>query len=285
MKQVSALALCLVLCGAPHALASPVVGTSANTLPQGEFMIDLWSTWQSYDREYADNLHGDGNPGWEDLPGDITYTSASFVPRLLYGVTDWLTLRVSLPLEDRFRDFPDAEGQATSTGLGDVIVDPKILLYAPESGATKVSLLAGVRFPTGDTTSDVPLSDGSTDFGVGFAWTQKMGDVTGHVCSFYWVNGESEDGIDVRNQSTTTLTIEDPLNADWSLLWEARAWLGEDATKFYRIAACPGVSWNASQRLNVGFSGVISVAAKGCPLITRYDSSWSPYLRAYYRFY
>lgn len=285
MRRVLAVAFCLVLPCGRAALASPVVGTSANMLPRGTFMIDLWSAWQSYDREYVDDLHGEGDPGWQDLPGGITYTSASFVPRLLYGVTDWLTLRVAVPLEDRFRDFPDAEGQATSTGLGDVILDPKIRVYASESGATKVSLLTGVRFPTGDTEAELPLSDGSTDIGVGFAWTQKMGDHTGHLMSFYWLNGESESGDDVRNQSTTTLTLEDPLNEDWSLLWEARAWVGEDVTKFYRIAACPGVSWNATERLNVGLASVFSVAGKGCPLITRYDASWSPYLRLYYRFY
>jgi len=285
MRRALALAAFFILCSCGTAWASPVVGTSANTLPQGKFMVDFWGTWQSYDRMYEDPLHDDGSPGWQDLPADFTSTSASFVPRLLYGVTDWLTLRVALPLEDRFKDFPDADGQLTSAGLGDVIFDPKVLLYASPSGATKVSLLTGVRFPTGDTESEVPLSDGSTDLGAGLSWTQKMGGITGHLTTFYWMNGESESGADLRDQSGTTLTIEDPLNERWSLLWEARAVVGERAAEFYRVAACPGVSWNATPRLTVGVSSVFAVAAKGAQTVTPYDASWAPYLRLYYRFY
>ncbi len=86
------------------------------------------------------------------------------MPRLLYGVTDWLTVRVAIPLEDRFRDFPDEGGQASGTGLGDIVVDPKILMYKGKTGSPSVALLAGVRLPTGDTESDIPLSDGSTDY-------------------------------------------------------------------------------------------------------------------------
>lgn len=267
------------------AFASPIVGTSANTLPQGKFMIDLWAAYQSYDREYSYDLHGEGDEGWIDLPDNVTSTTASFVPRLLYGVTDWLTLRIAVPLEDRYKDFPDAEGQDMSTGLGDVIFDPKVLMYESPSGSTKASFLCGVRFPTGDTESEVPLSDGSTDFVAGIALSQKAGDVGVHLCSVYWVNGEAESGVDVRDQSITTLTLEDPLTEDWSLLWEAKATLGQDPSKFYRVSACPGVSWNASERFTIGLSALLSVAAKGCPAITTYDSSWAPFLRVYYRFY
>ncbi len=150
------LALSAVLGVAATALGSPIVGTSANTLPKGKFMLDTWWTWQEYTRMYEYNLHYGGDAGWIDLADNITYTSASFVPRLLYGVTDWLTLRVAIPVEDRFKDFPDDEGQSSSTGLGDIVFDPKIRMYKGESGYPVVSLLAGVRLPTGDTKSDIP---------------------------------------------------------------------------------------------------------------------------------
>jgi hypothetical protein len=278
------LALCVLLGVAPVAFGSPIVGTSANTLPKGKFVLDIWATWLEYDKVYNYDLDGQGHAGWIALPDNIAYTSASFVPRLLYGVTDWLTLRVAVPLEDRFTDFPDDEGQATSTGLGDVVIDPKILMYRSESGSQRVSLLAGIRLPTGDTGSDIPLSDGSTDFSAGFAATHKAGDFAAHLCSVYWFNGESESGVDMKDQSITTVTLEDALNANWSLEWEARATLGQDPTKYYRVYVCPGISWTDGGKLTVGLSGLVSVAAKGCPAISTYDFGLAPYFRLNYAF-
>jgi hypothetical protein len=285
MRQGSPLLFaCVLLAAASVAAGSPVVGTSANTLPQGKFMLDVWGVWQDYTRMYDYDLDGDDHEGWVDLSEDITYSSASFVPRLLYGVTDWLTLRVAVPLEDRFKDFPDAEGQKTATGLGDVVFDPKVLLYKGESGTPVVSALLGVRFPTGDTESEIPLSDGSTDFGGGLALTHKAGRVALHACSVYWLNGESESGVDQKDQSVTTFTFEDALTENWSLLWEGRATFGEDPTKYQRIYACPGVSWTDGGKLTVGLSALFPMTAMGCPAIGVYDFDWAPYLRVYYRF-
>jgi hypothetical protein len=279
------------------ALGAPIVGTSAGTLPQGKFMLDVWAVWQDFSKDYRYDLSDASGQyaGWEDLSDAKAYTSASFVPRLYYGATDWLTVRLAVPLEDRFRDFPtDEGGQAMSTGLGDMVFDPKMLVYKGESGYPLVSLLAGVRFPTGDTESEIPLSDGSTDFCGGLAATHKAGDLTVHISSVYWLNGEgymSVDGErrrgDLPDQTTTTLTIEDALSANWSLEWEARATVCTDPDRYYRVYACPGLAWTDGGKLTVGMSGLVSVAGKGCPLLGRsgtLDFNVAPYLRVYYRF-
>ncbi|MBM3307919.1 MAG: transporter [Candidatus Eisenbacteria bacterium] len=278
------LTVCIVCALCAPAAAAPIVGTSGNVLPQGKFMIDVWATWQEYTRTYSYNLDGNGQEGWVELGDDMALTAASFVPRLLYGVTDWLTIRASLPIEDRFKDFPEADGHAASTGLGDVIVDPKILLYRGRSGYPVASLLTGVRFPTGATDSDFPLSDGSTDFCGGFAVTHAAGSFAAHLCSVYWVNGKAKGGADLKDVSVTTVTVEDALNEHWSLAWEGRATLGEDLGKYYRVYACPGVAWTDGGKLTVGLSALVPVAAKGCPAIGLYDFDWAPYLRVYYRF-
>ncbi len=83
----------------------------------------------------------------------------------------------------------------------------------------------------------------------------------------YWLNGESESGVDMKDQSITTVTLEDALNENWTLEWEARATFGEDPTKYYRVYVCPGLAWTDGGKLTVGLSGLVSVAAKGCPAI------------------
>ncbi len=88
----------------------------------------------------------------------------------------------------------------------------------------------------------------------------------------------------MKDQSVTTVTLEDALNENWSFEWEARATFGEDPTKYYRVYACPGIAWTDGGKLTVGFSTLVSVAAKGCPAIGTYDFNLAPYLRVYYRF-
>jgi hypothetical protein len=50
------------------------------------------------------------------------------------------------------------------------------------------------------------------------------------------------------------------------------------------VYACPGIAWNDGAKLTVGLSGLVSLAAKGCPAIGTYDFNVAPYLHIYYRF-
>jgi len=240
-------ALAVVVCVAQMAWGAPLVGASANTLPQGGFMIDTWAVWKDYTRIYVSE-----EDGWEDLPNGSKLQAASFVPRLYYGVTDWLTVRASLPLEHRFRSLSEYEdGEDSAAGLGDIVVDPKIQIIRAKEGYPRIALLAGVQFPTGDTESEPRLSDGSTDFLVGAAVTHRGGDVTGHAYMTRWLNGESEDGADVKDLWIGCLSIETPVSEHWTLLWEGKAYAGETPADLYRVYLGPGLSWSDGRRVTV----------------------------------
>lgn len=270
--------LTFVLCAAAvPAPASPVVGCTANTLPQGKYMIDSWFSWRSYTR----TMTGDG---WSDFAPGTTVTDGFLVPRLCYGVTDWMTVRVSLPLVDRFDDRAEDDGQAASTGLGDVVFDPKIQIYRGAGGYPRISLLTGVQFPTGDTESDPALSDGSTDFLAGAVVTHREEPLDAHFSLVYWVNGERENGRDIENEWVSSLALEASVSESWSLLWEAKGYFGEAPSERYRIYACPGVSWNGGGRLTVGTSLMISMTSEDT-ITSAKDFDWAPFVRVYYRFF
>jgi len=260
MRSLAAtLALFLLSQGAP---AAPVVGLSADTIPRGTFMLDTWFVWQDYQRAWDQDLYGDGVGGWIDLPAGSRITAASFVPRICYGVTDWLTVQMAVPLEDRFTELVEPEGQDTNTGLGDVVIDSRIQIVRGLSGYPRVALLAGAQFPTGDTEGTPPLSDGSTDLLVGGAITHDAGLFMAHASVVYWVNGEGEGGLDATNLWVGTATLESPLDDRWSLLWEFTSTFGEEPPKYYRVYACPGVSWSG-ERLTIGMSNLFSAGARG----------------------
>ena len=92
-RPVAVTAAVVALCLSSAALAVTLIGVSANTLPEGKFMFDTWFMWRDYTREYEQGLQGGDTVGWVDLPASETRTHGTIAPRLLYGVTDWLTIR------------------------------------------------------------------------------------------------------------------------------------------------------------------------------------------------
>lgn len=260
------------------AAALPIIGATANTLPAGTFMLDVWGTWQDYSREFET---GGDNRGWCGLNEGKTVTSGSLVPRLYYGVSDWFTVRAAVPFEDRYGEEPELSGKSNS-GLGDIIVDPKIRLYASEDGNQRIAALAGVRLPTGSTENSNPdlisaVSDGSTDVMIGAVATQHVGDFRAHACVTYWMNGHGSISPDVW---VGLGTIEADLDDSWTLLWEYKGVFSSESKDYYRTYACPGIQWRGG-RTTVGLSALVSAAATG----GRYDFDWAPQFRVYHRFF
>ncbi|MBD3366704.1 MAG: hypothetical protein GF405_00850 [Candidatus Eisenbacteria bacterium] len=283
MRRTTIVIAALVVLGATGALqALPIVGASANTLPAGAFMMDTYFLWRDFTREYNNSLYGTGDGGWIDLPEERGLAFIDLTPRLYYGATDWLTIRASLPLADRYVRNDQVED--TNTGLGDIVVDPKLRVYESEDRAVRLSLLTGVRFPTGDTDGTPPLSDGSTGYLAGAALTHPAGCMTVHWCGTYWLNGEKENGVDGTDLGIGLLSIENPVTTDWTLLLEFKGYMGFEDADFTRLYACPGAQWNGD-RLTLGVSTMISVVGEGSTAVSTVDFDWAPYIRAYYRFF
>ncbi|MFH1688667.1 MAG: transporter [Candidatus Eisenbacteria bacterium] len=278
--HVLAVACMLLLTSAASAL--PIVSASANTIPAGTFMLDVWSSWLDFTVSWQED--GNGGSGWVGFTEERQWTAGSLVPRIYYGVTDWLTVRAALPLEDQYRQYDLEEPAKSATGLGDIIIDPKIQLFRGESGYPRVAALVGVRFPTGGADGDIPLSDGSTDYMVGGVITHQEGAITGHACLTYWLNGDRESGGDVPDLIAALATIEAPLDESWNLLWEFKGVFGQTPSEFYRTYACPGIMWNGDN-LNIGVSALISASARGKVGVSALDYDWAPYVRVYYRFF
>lgn len=272
--------------------AAPIVGASANTIPAGRFMFDVWATWQDYTVEYVtdENEDQENSTGWQSLHNGEEITSGSFVPRVYYGVTDLLTIRAALPIEDRYylSGEQGEEGGKSNTGIGDIIIDPKFRLTKGTNGYPVVSLLAGVRFPTGDTKTSnpriAPLSDGSTDYMLGAAVTHVTPLVTAHVTGCYWINGERTNGTRGGNLWVGLATLESNIDESWTLLWEFKGVFNESNSDYLRTYVCPGVEWRG-ERLTLGFSAVVSASAKGGVGPGAYDFDWAPYMRVYYRLF
>jgi hypothetical protein len=285
MKRMVVPAVLLLLLVAAQASAAPVVGITANTLPQGKFMMDTWVTWKSYDRYWQDAQ-------WKEFPEAGSLTTLSMVPRVYYGVNDWFTLRGWLPFHLRDKSLPGDSSNGSNSGLGDIIIDPKVQLYNGTRTGTntiRVALLTGVRFPTGDTDGtdgegNLALSDGSYGFFLGGVLSGEMGAMEGHLAGGYWLNTENAQGYNTKDTYMACATLETDIGQGWSALWEFRYSAGEEGTDYYRTYACPGLCWTGEQWV-IGGSAMVSMWSGGSESVSPVDFYVAPYFRIYYRFF
>lgn len=286
MRKVAiALTAGLLLCVTALSSAAPIVGLTANVLPEGKWMMDTWMVYRSYTREWSNDGY------WDDarLPnGGRTWTSV--VPRVYYGATDWLTIRGWLPYHHRGQNLPGDSSNGTNSGLGDIIIDPKIQVYKGEGGGyPRVAILTGVRIPTGDTEGTdgyghLCLSNGSWGVSLGAVASAEVGVMKGHIAAAWWYNGENNVGNDVKDFGIGWMTLEADITDDWSALWEFKALVGEPGIDYYRIYACPGFSYNG-EKWTVGLSSMISMWARGSWSYSPYEFEVAPFMRIYYKFF
>lgn len=102
--------------------------------------------------------------------GELREEELALHAELLYGLTQDLSLTVSVPLVQRKSESGLVPGAAQvsrdATGVGDALVRAKWRIWHRFSGSTQyhAALIGGVKVPVASTSSEPPLGSGSTDF-------------------------------------------------------------------------------------------------------------------------
>ncbi len=152
---------------------SPLFGLGPQTIYKGGWGIEIEGEWERAEGavETERALHAD----------------------LHYGVTEDLTVSVSLPLVQKEEAAPLSPGVGQvigeATGFGDVVVKGKYRFWQDLflKGNHQATVFGGVKLPTGRTATDPPLGSGSVDFLMGAAisrethWYYTWASVLGRV--------------------------------------------------------------------------------------------------------
>ncbi len=140
-------------------------------------------------------LNGDSevdNPFNRDNDVSITWLEG------IYTFRREVRLSVKIPYVDHHRSVVQngASVQESGRGLGDVIVGVPLKRYKNDAAATRnIAFTPSIRLPTGSTSGDYPVGDGSTDLGVSFSASFEKADLYQYYDLFYWKNGDGDRGI------------------------------------------------------------------------------------------
>ncbi len=116
----------------------------------------------------------------------------------LEGVYTWDRSRritVKIPYVDQMR-VTGVNGRAvrqSEQGLGDIVIATPLRKYTNHKDWTNnFSFTPQIRLPSGKTTGDYPIGDGSTDVGVSLSYGAESPRYLVGVDFFYWINNEGK---------------------------------------------------------------------------------------------
>jgi len=117
----------------------------------------------------------------------------------IYTFRREVRLSVKIPYVDHHRTVVQngAPVQQSGSGLGDVIIGAPLKRYINHATGTRnIAFTPSIRLPTGSTSGDYPVGDGSTDLGVSFSASFEKANLYQYYDLFYWKNGDGHRGID-----------------------------------------------------------------------------------------
>lgn len=253
---------------------SPIIGYDASTITQKSFVLEGHFFYNNYTYRY--DYSGEE---WIEFPSDHSNTQMGLLSEIHYGILDYLTARLTVPLIYHTIDYGT---ERKSTGLGDLNFDVKYRLFDGSNKIPIISFMGGMRFPTGDSKADVPLGDGSFDAVGGVLITKKLASWTSHLNGGYWYNGEIEDGYDIEDIMFYDVALEYDLPMKSTVIVELNGYYtmtGDETDYNYLMELCPGF-------INRHFGKVVFEASVKIPLSSRevlgYD--FSPFVGMIYNF-
>lgn len=133
----------------PTAIGGPIITIPAYTMPQGTFSVGYGINFLNNGRLDSKSI---SRVLKSDEHADDNYGSLNQSLSMAYGVTDDLNVFAILPFNMGFdfREVHDGvEDLGNSIGFGDLTLLSQYRVY--ESEKTNISLLGGIKFPTGKT--------------------------------------------------------------------------------------------------------------------------------------
>lgn len=217
--------------------ASPIITDTGVTLPQGVWATGLRTQFISFDRYSGSRMLDIKTNAEDDAHGDVHSVDSFLQPSAFaaYGVTDDLSLGIRVPYNIRFNvRQPDHHGETLenlgdASGLGDINLFGQYRFFHTEDNLSNLSLLAGIKMPSGETTMRTRVRDhdgahttfethhqpgsDSWDPMLGLAFTQGLGQFSVDSSLMYTFSGQSARHTNLGNSFNYNLALSYAINS------------------------------------------------------------------------
>jgi len=137
------------------------------------------------------------NPFGREIKKDTTWLEG------VYTFTRELRVAVKIPYVKQSRTIVlnNTRVDQSQSGMGDVIVGLLLKRYKNKKSSTgNYAITPSIRLPTGNSSGNFPISDGSTDFGISISKSTEKANFYQYYDLFYWKNGRGKNGFKQGNE-------------------------------------------------------------------------------------
>jgi len=197
-------------------------------------MAPRWSNGYGIQLRYEEYGSNDLKRGSDDVANPLgfeRYVNTTWLEGV-YTFDRSVRLTVKIPFVDQRRQF-DLNGttvnQSTS-GLGDIVIGLPLKRYSNQRAMTQNwSLTPSLRIPTGSSSGDFPISDGSWDAGLSVSFSRETPKTYQLYDLYYWKEGSGKRGMQTGDSVGLDINVgihpwhSNETNSGIFLMWDVSA--------------------------------------------------------------
>jgi len=141
-----------------------------------------------------------------------------------------ITFKLPYIKQHRITNSNNSAVKQSEEGFGDLTLGMPLKHYVNKGSYTSnLSLTPSLRFPTGSSSGDFPISDGSTDLGLSLAYAHSTSKTYQFYDLFYWMNNKGNRGMNDGNELGIDINVgyhpihNNDNNSGVFLLWDISA--------------------------------------------------------------
>jgi len=155
--------------------------------------------------------------------------------------------------QSRTKNIAGVGVRQSNSGIGDLVIGLPLKHYRNKRAFTdNFSFTPSIRVPTGSSSGDFPISDGSVDLGFSFSYSSETPKYYTLVDLFYWLNTEGENGMHEGDELALDINLgyhpfhSNETNSGVFVMWDVTARYNDDPSSATLTTATGG------QRLQMG---------------------------------
>jgi hypothetical protein len=137
--------------------------------------------------------------------------------------------------QNRTKNINGVGVRQSNNGLGDLILGLPLKHYRNKKAFTdNFSFTPSIRIPTGSSSGDFPISDGSVDWGLSFSHSSESPKYYTLIDLFYWFNAEGKNGMNEGDKLGLDINLgyhpfhSDKTNSGVFTMWDITARYNDD---------------------------------------------------------